>query len=146
MRICVVGLWHLGTVTAACLASAGHDVVGLDFDSAVVADLADGMPPLFEPGLEELVKAGLAGGHLRFTTDAVAANADIVWIAWDTPVDDDDRGDVEYVVERAVRLFPYLADGATVLVSSQVPVGTTRRLEELFAKQSTRRSDRKSVV
>ena len=140
MRICVVGLWHLGTVTAACLASAGHDVIGLDFDPAVVADLAAGTPPLFEPGLDELVKAGLASGHLRFTTDAAAANADVVWIAYDTPVDDDDRGDVEYVVERAVSLFPCLGDGATVLISSQVPVGTTRRLEEHFAKQSPRRS------
>jgi UDPglucose 6-dehydrogenase len=140
VKICVVGLWHLGTVTAACLASAGYDVIGLDFDQAVVADLAGGTPPLFEPGLEELVKAGLASGHLRFTTDPAAANADIVWIAYDTPVDDDDRGDVEYVFERAVSLFPYLADGAMVLISSQVPVGTTHRLEEYFAKQSPQRS------
>jgi len=140
VKISVVGLWHLGTVTAACLAAAGHDVVGLDFDPAVVADLAAGTPPVFEPGLEELVKAGLAGGHLRFTTDAAAANAEIVWIAYDTPVDDEDRGDVEYVIERAMRVLPYLAEGAIVLISSQLPVGTTRRLEERFATQSPRAS------
>jgi len=142
MKVCVLGLWHLGTVTAACLASGGHDVTGLDFDPAVIAGLATGRPPLFEPGLEDLVKAGLASGRLLFTTDvAVAASdADMVWVACDTPVDDDDRADVEYVVERATRLFPHLRDGALVLISSQVPVGTTQRLEQRFARESRGRT------
>ncbi len=140
MKICVLGLWHLGTVTAACLASGGHDVTGLDFDEAGVARLSTGQPPLFEPGLEDLVKAGLASGRLRFTTDiAIAVNgADIVWVADDTPVDDDDRGDVEYVVARTARLFPHLTDATLVLTSAQVPVGTTRRLEQLFAAGGSR--------
>src|ERR1700758_119913 len=110
MNVCVVGLWPLGTVPAACLASAGDQVTGLDFDSTIVADLAAGRPPVFEPGLDALVTAGRAGGRLRFTTDVAVAlhDAEVVWIACDTPVDDDDRADVESVVERAVRLFPYL--------------------------------------
>ena len=138
MKVCVLGLWHLGTVTAACLASVGHDVIGLDFDPAVVAGLAAGRPPLFEPGLEDLVKAGFASGRLRFTTDVAAAvaSADVVWIAYDTPVDDEDRADVEYVIERVTRLFPHLRHSALVLMSSQVPVGTTRRLEQAFASES----------
>ncbi|MBZ5558486.1 MAG: nucleotide sugar dehydrogenase [Acidobacteriia bacterium] len=137
MKVCVLGLWHLGTVTAACLASAGHDVTGIDFDPAVVAGLAGGTPPVFEPGLEDLVKTGLASFRLRFTTDVAAvAGADAVWIAWDTPIDDEDRADVEYVIERTARLFPHLRNGAFVLVSSQVPVGTTRRLEQAFASES----------
>lgn len=135
MRVCVVGLWHLGTVTAACLASGGHDVTGVDFDPAVVERLNEGVPPLFEPRLEELVRQGIAEGRLRFATDpAAAASAAVVWIAYDTPVDDDDRADVESVVGRARALFPHLADGATVLISSQLPVGTTRRLEEAFSE------------
>ena len=133
MKVCVSGLWHLGSVTAACLASAGHDVTGLDPDPNVIERLGRGTPPLFEPGLEDLVKSGLASGRLRFTTDpAAAANADVVWITTDTPVDDDDRADVESVVQGAAALFPHLRDGALVIVSSQVPVGTTRRLESLF--------------
>lgn len=138
MKVCVVGLWHLGTVTAACLASGGHDVTGLDFDRAVVAGLAAGRPPLFEPGLEDLVTAGLASGRLRFTTDAVTAmaTAEVVWVAYDTPVDEEDRADVEYVIEQVTRCFPHLPYGALVLVSSQVPVGTTRRLEQAFAGES----------
>ena len=142
MNICVLGLWHLGTVTAACLASGGHNVIGLDFEPAVAASLAAGKPPLFEPGLEELVKAGLASGHLRFTTDvAVAAGeADIVWVAYDTPVDNEDRANVDYVIGRAARLFSHLRDDAFVLLSSQVPVGTTRRLEQMFASESRGRT------
>ena len=60
MNVCVFGLWHLGTVTAACLASLEHTVIGLDSDSTRVAQLSQGNPPLFEPGLEDLLRAGLA--------------------------------------------------------------------------------------
>src|SRR5207248_1378829 len=123
VKVCVVGLWHLGTVTAAALAAGGHEVTGLDFDSTVVERLAHGTSPLFEPGLDDLVNAGLVSGHLRFTVDAAIAvqTADVVWIACDTPVNEHDRGDVNVVVDMAVRVFPYLRDRAVVLVSSQVP-------------------------
>jgi UDPglucose 6-dehydrogenase len=142
MNVCVAGLWHLGTVTAACLASAGHHVVGLDFDSEVVDRLAAGQPPLFEPGLEDLTRAGLASRRLRFTTDpaVAAADADVVWIAYDTPVDDDDRADVSSVVERTTRLFAHLRSRTLVLVSSQMPVGTTAQLERAFAREADGRA------
>lgn len=138
MKVCVFGLWHLGTVTAACLAAAGHEVNGLDFDSGMVNALAEGRPPLFEPGLEELVQSGLASGRLQFTTDPglATADADVIWVAYDTPVDDHDRADVEYIAQRVGDLYPHVPEGAVVLVSSQVPVGTTRRLEEDFARES----------
>ena len=134
MNVCVVGLWHLGTVTAACLASVGHHVVGLDFESEVVERLRAGHPPLFEPGLEDLVKRGMADGYLGFTTDAAQAlrDARVVWIAYDTPVDESDQADVEFVVGRVERLFPHLAVDSLVLVSSQLPVGTTYRLEQAY--------------
>jgi len=139
MKVCVVGLWHLGTVTAACLASMGHDVVGLDFDEKTVTGLQSGTPPLFEPGLEQLIVNGLREDRLRFTNDIVNAlkGVEVVWIAYDTPVDDEDSADVEFVVEKATRLFPFLRDGMMVLISSQVPVGTTRRLELEFAQVSS---------
>lgn len=138
MNVCVLGLWHLGTVTAACLAAGGHTVCGLDFDETVVADLSVGKAPLFEPGLDDLVNAGLASGRLRFTGDVKSAvsNADVIWVTYDTPVDDDDRADVGYVIERTRKALPLLRDGALVLVSSQVPVGTTRQLEKEFASES----------
>jgi UDPglucose 6-dehydrogenase len=134
MKVCVLGLWHLGTVTAACLASGGHEVVGLDFDSSVVQKLASGQPPLFEPGLEELVQQGLAMGRLRFSSEPAEAlsGSEILWVAYDTPVDEEDRADVEFVVDRVIRLFPHLKEGMLVLISSQLPVGTTGRVERAY--------------
>jgi len=130
MTIVVAGLWHLGTVTAACLAGAGHDVTGLADDPAAADALTAGHPPVHEPGLADLLRAGREAGRLRFTADPGAvAGADVVWVAWDTPVDDDDRADAAWVVDRAGRLWPHVAEGALVIVSSQLPVGTTARLE-----------------
>jgi len=142
VKVCVFGLWHLGSVTAACLAGMGHSVTGLDFDAARVTRLSDGKPPLFEPGLEDTVRGALARGTLTVTTDAAAAvrDADVVWITIDTPVDEDDRADVESVVQATAQLFPYLRSGVAVLVSSQLPVGTTGRLERMFAKDANGRT------
>jgi UDPglucose 6-dehydrogenase len=137
MKIAVLGLWHLGTVTATCVADAGVVTVGVDDDAKVVAKLASGEPPLYEPGLAELVQQQVSSGRLSFTTDTAAiADADIVWVCHDTPVDDDDRADVEAVVGRVEAIFPYLKDGAVVLVSAQLPVGTVARLEKSFAAQA----------
>ena len=134
MKVAVAGLWHLGSVTAACVAHAGIDTIGIDRDSLVVARLNDGEPPLFEPGLAELVQQGRQAGLLSFTTDATAvADAEVLWICYDTPVDDDDRADVDAVAGWSESLFPYLRDGAVVLVSAQLPVGTVARLERSFA-------------
>ena len=135
MKVCVYGLWHLGTVTAACLASGGHEVMGLDPDAGTVERLQTGRPPLFEPGLEDLVGQGLKQGTLEFTTDVrrAVAGAEILWVAFDTPVDDEDRADVEYVAQRVAEMFPHLSAGSLVLISSQLPVGTTRRFERAYA-------------
>lgn len=136
MKVCVQGLWHLGTVTSSCLALGGHHVTGLDFNESVIADLRHGKPPLFEPGLENLVKKGIQAGALDFSTDPAQAvrDAQVIWVAYDTPVDDDDNADVNYVVEHVSRLFPYLKTGQEVLISSQLPVGTSKCFEALFAK------------
>jgi len=131
MKVCVQGLWHLGSVTAACLASVGHEVVGLDADQKTIDGLNQGKAPLFEPGLDELLQAGLAKGNLRFTTDnaEAAADAEVLWVTFHTPVDDDDRADVDFVIDQIKRVLPVLADGAVVLISSQMPMGSIRQLE-----------------
>lgn len=137
MRVCVQGLWHLGSVTSACLASLGHDVVGLDIDAARIEELNRGSAPILENGLDELLKQGLSSGKLRFTADANEAtrNIDVVWVTFDTPVDDDDNADVEFVINQVASVLPLLPTGVTVLISSQLPVGSIRRLEELAAKE-----------
>jgi UDPglucose 6-dehydrogenase len=73
MKVCVLGLWHLGTVIAACLAEGGHQVVGLEFDAKVVEKLQAGHPPIFEPGLEKLIQKGLGEGRLGFISDPAQA-------------------------------------------------------------------------
>ncbi len=136
MTICVAGLWHLGCVTAACLAHAGHDVIGFDADTTSVDRLQAGIPPIAEPGLPELTAAGAAAGRLRFTTDAAdaLARASVLWLTFDTPVDADDRADVDFVVSRAVALLPLVADDCLIVSSSQLPVGTVARLERAWAE------------
>ena len=135
MKVCVQGLWHLGVVTAACLAEKGHRVVGVDPDREAVEGLRAGRLPVNELGLEELVRRNTAAGRLAFETDpAAAAGAEAVWIAFDTPVDQDDRADVDLVLREAERLFPHLSAGTAVLVSSQLPVGSVARLEAAFAR------------
>ncbi|MGB7747853.1 MAG: nucleotide sugar dehydrogenase [Verrucomicrobiia bacterium] len=133
MNICVLGLWHLGSVTAAC--SARHfQVVGLDFDEAAVAKLNSGQAPLFEPGLNELLAAGIAAKKLSFTTDPkiACARADVLWLCYDTPVNEDDEADVDFVLARLRRALPSLPKGALVLISAQMPVSTCRKLETEF--------------
>lgn len=134
MQVAVLGLWHLGCVTAACVAAAGHATVGIDLDGETVGRLRQGMAPLFEPGLDALIGSQLGAGRLSFTSDlAAVAGCDLVWVTLDTPVDDKDRADVGTVEMLVARSFPHLRDGAVVLVSSQLPVGSTRRLALAFA-------------
>ena len=131
MKVCVQGLWHLGSVTAACLASVGHKVIGLDLDAATIGLLKCGKAPLFEPGLEDLIQAGISNGNLTFSCDPAESlsEAKVLWVAFDTPVDDDDQADVAFIENQIQVALPYLADGAVVLVSSQMPVGSIRKLE-----------------
>jgi len=134
LKICVLGLWHLGTVTAACLASAGHSVTGLDFDSENIARLNEGIPPVSEPGLENLLQNSLKEGKLSFTSDIQqAVNAiDVLWVAYDTPVGPGDRADAGFVFERIERVLPHLHSHVLVLISSQLPAGSTRLLEAKY--------------
>ena len=144
-RIAVLGLWHLGSVTAACLAEAGYDVVGLDPDLAVVDALGDGDPPLYEPGLEELMAE--SSERLRFSTDPrTLADVDCAWITFDTPVDDEDHADVEWVIGHCVRMLAQLPADTLVIVSSQLPVGSVAALRERCASLHGERSLRFACI
>src|SRR3954471_7965439 len=133
MNVTILGLWHLGSVTAACCAK-HFQVVGLDFDAGNVAKLNLGKAPLFEPGLNELITSGIATGKLSFTTDpkTACAKADVLWVTYDTPVNEKDESDVEAVLAPLRKALAHLPKGALVLISSQLPVGTCARLEKEF--------------
>ena len=137
MKICVFGLWHLGTVTAACLASKGCEVIGLDADRKVVEELKKGKPPIYETGLSELIGGGISSGKLAFTTDPKIAlqNADLLWVAFDTPVKQNDEGDPGVVIQQVVKIFPFIQDKQIVLISSQLPVRSTTNLATKFQKR-----------
>jgi len=133
MKITVLGLWHLGSVTAACCAK-HFEVVGLDFDAQTVAKLNQGEAPLHEPGLNELLKTGIKGRKLSFTTDPMAAcaNVDALWVTYDTPVSERDESDVNFVLGNIRRALPHLPASALVLISAQLPIGTCAQLEKEF--------------
>jgi UDPglucose 6-dehydrogenase len=134
VTVAVLGLWHLGSVITACVAAAGHDVMGWDPDADTVSGLAEARPPVSEPGLAALLAEGIAAWRLRVTTSLAEAvsGADIVWVAFDTPVDDEDRADVDFVLNHVMAAFPFLKDGVLVLSSSQLPVGSLARLEQAW--------------
>lgn len=133
MKVAVLGLWHLGTVTAACLASVGYTVVGFDDDPDLINQLRRGILPVFEPELESWISSGIRNGLLRFSSDLQSLrDFEVVWIAYDTPVDESDCADVEHVFNKVVAICPYLREGTLMLVSSQLPVGSMRRLEEIY--------------
>lgn len=141
MNICVFGLWHLGSVTSACLAKLDHTVVGLDFDENVVANLQKGKAPLFEPELDLLLEENLRARRLSFTCDPRKAlkTAQIVWVTFDTPVDEKDRADILFVEKNIKKIMPHIETGTGVVISSQVPVGFTRKIEEFFKKSFPRK-------
>jgi len=133
MKIVVLGLWHLGCVTAACCAK-HFEVIGLDFDEANIARLNRGEAPLFEPGLNELIAAGLAAKKLSFMSEPkmACAGADVLWLTYDTPVNENDESDADFVLANLGRVLPNLPRGALVLISSQLAVGTCAKLEKEF--------------
>lgn len=133
LRVCVYGLWHLGCVTAACLAE-HFAVTGCDPDGETIARLRQATPPVSEPGLAELVAAGLSTGRLSFAGDLRSAveNADVIWVTFDTPVSDGDVADVGAVRAHVEAIFPHIRENALVLVSSQVPVGFSASLQRAF--------------
>lgn len=139
-KIAVWGSWHLGTVSAACLAELGHSVLATDLDPAIVAGLRAGRPPVSEPGLADLVRRHQQSGSLtiRDPQDPALGEADFVFVAADTEVDDDDRVDlagIELLVDAAAGT---LRRPELVVVQSQVPVGTTERLVARMASRCGR--------
>jgi UDPglucose 6-dehydrogenase len=135
MKLSVIGCGYLGAVHAAAMASIGHEVVGIDVDPAKIEALAAGRSPIFEPGLPELLLAGVESGRLRFSTDmADAAGATMHFVAVGTPQKaGSNAADLRYVDAAVTALLPHLSAGDVVVGKSTVPVGTASRLAELVA-------------
>ncbi len=137
MRIAMIGTGYVGLVSGACLSEFGHDVTCVDKDADKIAALKSGKVPIFEPGLEDVIATNVKAGRLAFTTDLPGAvpRADAVFIAVGTPSRrGDGHADLSYVFAAAEEIARGL-DGHTIVVTkSTVPVGTSRKVEEILHK------------
>ncbi|HCO96309.1 MAG TPA: UDP-glucose 6-dehydrogenase [Phycisphaerales bacterium] len=138
MQICVVGIGYVGLVTAACLAEAGSKVVCVDNDSKKIADLKDGVIPIYEPGLTEMVKRNEKLGRLQFTTDLKYGvdNSLIIFIAVGTPSAPDGSSDLSAVFSVAGGIAENLTDYRIIATKSTVPVGTSQKVTDIIKSKT----------
>ncbi len=125
-KICVIGTGYVGLVTGTCFADLGNEVVCLDIDNERISSLKAGLMPIYEPGLEQLVKQNVAAERLFFTTDYVSAltDAEYAFIAVGTPSGNDGEADLKYVRSAAEAIADHVQDAILVINKSTVPVGT----------------------
>ncbi len=130
-KVCVIGIWHLGCVVSACLADLGYSVIGVDKESRKVEKLNKGVPPLFEPGLPEMLTDNIRAKRLSFTTDLSHATkgAHYVLITFDTPVNEQDEVDLSEIFDTVSKLSRCLENDSVIIISSQVPVGTCEEIK-----------------
>jgi len=126
MRVTIFGSGYVGLVTGACLADAGNHVLSVDIDEAKVAALRDGQIPIYEPGLEGIIKKARSAGRLDYTTDAAAGvkHGVVQMIAVGTPPDEDGSADLSHVLTVARTIGRHMTDYRIVINKSTVPVGT----------------------
>ena len=135
MRICVVGTGYVGLVAGACLADSGHFVTCIDSDEQKIAWLEEGYIPIYEPGLEDLVRRSVNQRRLSFARDLSAvAKANIVFVAVQTPPLEDGSADVQYVLSAAEDVARLLKKYAIIAIKSTVPVGTAERVRAAIAQ------------
>jgi UDPglucose 6-dehydrogenase len=142
MHVTIFGTGYVGLVTGTCLAEVGHDVICVDVDAAKIEGLNRGVVPIYEPGLESMVKANHSAGRLKFTTDAASAVAQggIIFIAVGTPPDEDGSADLKYVLQVAKTVGKHLGKPAIVVDKSTVPVGTADKVRATIAAALAERS------
>jgi UDPglucose 6-dehydrogenase len=142
MKITIIGTGYVGLVTGACLAELGNDVMCLDVDAAKIGMLKRGEIPIYEPGLELLVKRNAAAGRLHFTTDVAAsvAHGQVQFIAVGTPPDEDGSADLQYVLAAAHAIGRHMEDYRLVADKSTVPVGTADKVRTAIAEELARRN------
>ena len=144
MKVTIAGTGYVGLVTGACLAEVGNDVVCLDVDERKIQSLKMGTIPIFEPGLEAMVKKCEASGNLRFTTDVEAAvdHGEFQLIAVGTPSGEDGSGDINHVLAAARNIGKHMKEYKVVVDKSTVPVGTADKVGREISAELSRRGAR----
>lgn len=141
MKITVIGSGYVGLVTGTCLAETGYHVCCLDVDPRKIEILQNGGIPIFEPGLEDMVKRNVAAGRLHFTTDVAASVAfgEVQFIAVGTPPDEDGSADLQYVLAAARNIARHMTGYRVVVDKSTVPVGTADKVRAAIADELAQR-------
>lgn len=143
MNIAIVGTGYVGLVSGACFAEMGIDVTCVDINPEKIKCLLNGEIPIYEPGLDDLVKRNVEAGRLHFTTDLTTCldNVEVVFSAVGTPPDEDGSADLQYVLEVA-RTFGRNIKKYTILVTkSTVPVGTAKKVKAVIEEELTKRDE-----
>ncbi|MBW6465825.1 MAG: UDP-glucose/GDP-mannose dehydrogenase family protein [Brevefilum sp.] len=137
-KICVIGTGYVGLVTGTCFADIGHQVTCLDIDQNRIDQLHQGIMPIYEPGLEQIVEQNVDAGRLDFTTDYSEAlqGADFAFIAVGTPSDDDGDADMRYVKQAVMSIAQHLDHPITIVNKSTVPVGTGDWVAEIIQEMN----------
>ncbi len=139
MQILVIGTGYVGLVAGACLAETGNDVVCADIDARKIDQLKQNVLPIYEPGLDELVRRNQEQGRLSFTTDVptAAAKAQVVFLAVGTPPDEDGSADLRHVLAAAETVARHLQHEAVIITKSTVPVGTAGKVAAVVGKHAS---------
>ena len=141
MQISVFGTGYVGLVTGVCFAEMGNDVICADIDTAKIAKLKDGISPIYEPGLDQLITNNIQAKRIIFTTDLKTAidKSEIIFIAVGTPSDTDGSADLKYVLSVAETIATHMTEYKLIVTKSTVPVGTylkiKERIEQTFKKR-----------
>ncbi|MCP5140752.1 MAG: UDP-glucose/GDP-mannose dehydrogenase family protein [Gammaproteobacteria bacterium] len=141
MKVTIYGSGYVGLVTGTCLAEVGNDVLCVDVDASKIALLNSGGIPIYEPGLDDMVKRNVETGRLKFTTDAArgVAHGKLQFIAVGTPPDEDGSADLQYVLAVARTIGEHMTDYRVIIDKSTVPVGTAEKVRgavnEVLAKR-----------
>ncbi|RYZ99728.1 MAG: UDP-glucose/GDP-mannose dehydrogenase family protein [Moraxellaceae bacterium] len=137
MKVTVFGTGYVGLVTGTCLADVGHDVLCVDVDQKKVENLKNGIVPIFEPGLDSIVKQAVQNGLLNFTTDMdlAVSHGELQFIAVGTPSGEDGSADLQYVVAVAKTIGQRMNDYKVVVNKSTVPIGTAEKVSDALSAE-----------
>ena len=138
MNVTVIGTGYVGLVTGACLADAGNQVFCLDLDAAKISALNEGKIPIFEPGLEPIVRRNHAAGRLKFSTEVAAsvAHGELQLIAVNTPPGEDGSADLQHVLAAARAIGRHMKAWKLIATKSTVPVGTADKIREAVKRET----------
>lgn len=141
MRICMIGTGYVGLVTGACLAEMGNDVWCVDVDEEKITRLNSGIIPIYEPGLEDIIKRNVSQGRLKFTNDTKEAvtNSLFIFIAVGTPPKDNGEADLKFVLNAAAEIGACIEGYKIVVTKSTVPVGTTEKVKGIVLNELSQR-------